>query len=168
MTFINIGPIKYTHYLFTIMDRNHKGTFTFDVSLFPFIILIKMNFLLGLYSNIICSMSWNTRWKITMDVSFVWYQWRRTINPRSISIVQKILMKMTHRFILECLWNYFFILWSSRTVCTTSCRRKWNSTTCRWDIRGIYWEYRKGLTYLCVMLISSFFFSVLIRCKLNK
>ncbi|CAF0969437.1 unnamed protein product [Didymodactylos carnosus] len=24
------SPIKYAHYLFTIMDRNHKGTFTFD------------------------------------------------------------------------------------------------------------------------------------------
>ncbi|CAF1577624.1 unnamed protein product, partial [Rotaria sordida] len=24
------NPIKYSHFLFTIMDRNHKGTFTFD------------------------------------------------------------------------------------------------------------------------------------------
>jgi hypothetical protein len=31
-SFSCLGPIKYAHHLFSIIDRNHKGTFTFDVS----------------------------------------------------------------------------------------------------------------------------------------
>jgi hypothetical protein len=29
--FLFIDAMKYSHYLFSIIDRNHKGTFTFDV-----------------------------------------------------------------------------------------------------------------------------------------
>ena len=35
LTCICLDANKYTHYLFSIMDRNHKGAFTFDVSSMP-------------------------------------------------------------------------------------------------------------------------------------
>lgn len=35
LTYICLDANKYTHYLFSIMDRNHKGAFTFDVSSMP-------------------------------------------------------------------------------------------------------------------------------------
>jgi len=34
LIFSSIDSIRYSHYLFSIIDRNHKGTFTFDVKLF--------------------------------------------------------------------------------------------------------------------------------------
>ncbi len=29
-----LDAVKYTRYLFSIIDRNHKGTFTFDVRIY--------------------------------------------------------------------------------------------------------------------------------------
>lgn len=40
------GPVKYTHYLFSIIDRNRKGTFTFDVNRFFQLILVNKFFFL--------------------------------------------------------------------------------------------------------------------------
>lgn len=66
-----LDATKYTRYLFSIIDRNHKGTVTFDVSFVTFHLLGSRLVCIGLCPHSIGSLSRNNRRKTTMDFSFL-------------------------------------------------------------------------------------------------
>ena len=79
-----LGANKYTHYLFSTIDRNHRGTFTFDVSALRMrrIGVRQRAVLAGLRCYFVRSVPGNDRRETAMDLSAVRYQQRWASDSR--------------------------------------------------------------------------------------